>query len=292
MDVGMTMPAMEANLTGAILEQWAREVDCGPYACLAMGERIPFDSPDIVALLGACAGWTKRVRLNATVFVAQLHAPVMLAKQIASLDVVSGGRIVAGFGVGAREEDYRAVGADWKTRNIAELTRRVAAMKRVWAGEMPCEGMSYRVGPLPVQTGGPPVMAGVRGPKAIRAAAAWAEGVFGMSRGPDLAEIDAYFNAARAAWAAVGTARPRLAMSFWYALGDNAHEQMKRHLRRYFTFYTQAQVENLLPTTGFRGTPGQLRDFLRRIEDLGADEVSLIPTCIDPNEPSRVAEIL
>lgn len=288
----MTMPAMEAGLARAILQRWAQNVDAGPYSSLAMGERIPFDNPDIVALLGACAAWTTRVRLAASIFVPQLHDPALLAKQIATADVLSEGRIVAGFGSGAREEDYRAAGADWNRRRMGELARLVGVVKSVWAGNDPCEGLSHRVGPLPLQPGGPPVMAGVRLPKSVKAAAAWADGVFGLDLGPDVDRIDRYFSMVRTAWEDSGKPKPRLCISFWYALGADADRQLEAHLRRYFSFYTRAQVDALLPITGFRGSPQRLKDLLKRIEDVGADEVLLVPTCIDPAEPERVAEIL
>jgi hypothetical protein len=51
-------------------------------------------------------------------------------------------------------------------------------------------------------------------------------------------------------------------------------------------------VESLLPTTGFAGSPAELRDLLARVEDLGADEVLLTPTCASADEVSRIAEIV
>ena len=67
--------------------------------------------------------------------VPQLHDPVMLAKALATGDMLSGGRLTVGIGVGGRHEDYRAAGADPKTQTMREMAERVAIMKRVWAGE-------------------------------------------------------------------------------------------------------------------------------------------------------------
>ena len=94
------------------LGDWARLIDEGPFASLCFGERMAFDNPDTLVLLGACAAWTSRVRLVTTVIVPQLHEPVPLAKALATADRLSGGRLTVGFGVGGREEDYRAAGAD------------------------------------------------------------------------------------------------------------------------------------------------------------------------------------
>jgi hypothetical protein len=81
----MTMPVMEPNLDATVLQTWARAIDEGPFSSLCWGERIAFDNPDNLTLLGALAAWTERVRLVTTVIVPQLHDPVMLAK--ASVDL-------------------------------------------------------------------------------------------------------------------------------------------------------------------------------------------------------------
>jgi alkanesulfonate monooxygenase SsuD/methylene tetrahydromethanopterin reductase-like flavin-dependent oxidoreductase (luciferase family) len=76
----MTMPVMEPDLDATVLENWARAIDQGPFSSLCWGERIAFDNPENLTLLGALAAWTDRVRLLTTVIVPQLHDPVMLAK--------------------------------------------------------------------------------------------------------------------------------------------------------------------------------------------------------------------
>ena len=124
--IGMTMPVMEPDLDAATLQAWARVIDDGPFSSLCWGERIAFDNPDSLTLLGALAAWTDRVRLVTTVIVPQLHDPVMLAKGLATGDMLSGGRLTVGIGVGGRDEDYRAVGADTGTqtmRGLAEMSR-------------------------------------------------------------------------------------------------------------------------------------------------------------------------
>jgi alkanesulfonate monooxygenase SsuD/methylene tetrahydromethanopterin reductase-like flavin-dependent oxidoreductase (luciferase family) len=132
--IGMTMPVMEPNLDAATLKAWARVIDGGPFSSLCWGERIAFDNPDSLTLLGALAAWTDRVRLVTTVIVPQLHDPVMLAKGLATGDMLSGGRLTVGVGVGGRREDYHAVRADPATQTMRGLADSVAVMKRIWAG--------------------------------------------------------------------------------------------------------------------------------------------------------------
>src|SRR5919112_1591204 len=133
--VGMTMPVMEPDLDAGILEAWARTIDDGPFSSLCWGERIAFDNPEAITLLGALAAWTERVRLVTTVIVPQLHDPVMLAKAIATGDMLCGGRLTVGIGIGGRREDYEAVGADPSTQTMRGMAQLVGVMKRVWAGE-------------------------------------------------------------------------------------------------------------------------------------------------------------
>ncbi|CDP89992.1 flavin-dependent oxidoreductase [Mycolicibacterium farcinogenes] len=286
------MPVMEPQLDATTLRSWARVIDGGPFSSLCWGERIAFDNPDSLTLLGALAAWTDRVRLVTTVIVPQLHDPVMLAKGLATGDLLSGGRLTVGIGVGGRHEDYHAVGADPATQTRRAMAERVAVMKRVWAGEKVTESV-LPVGPPPVQAGGPPLQIGTIGPKTIRDAAAWADGVAGTTLDLDLNRQAELFDIARTAWAAAGKPKPHLATSFWFALGkpEEARAQVHRHLRRYMNWIPAEFVDAMAPTTGWAGTEEELIDVLGKFEDIGTDEVHLIPTSSDIDQLRRVAEV-
>lgn len=293
----MTLPVMEPDLweQGAgTLEAWARAVDEGPYSSLCFGERIAFANPETLTLLGAVSAWTSRARLVTTVVVPQLHDPVMLAKALATADRLSGGRLTVGVGVGGREEDYRAVSADLATRTIAGMAERVAVMRAVWAGEQVTDSTTT-VGPLPVQPGGPELLVGTMGPRTVRAAARWADGLAGVTLDLDAEAVRGLFDLARTSWADEGRERPRLTTSFWFALddGDGAgRAQLHRHLRHYMNWLPVDLVDAMAPTTGFAGTPQQLREVLDRFEQVGADEIHLIPTSTDIAQLHRVSELV
>jgi alkanesulfonate monooxygenase SsuD/methylene tetrahydromethanopterin reductase-like flavin-dependent oxidoreductase (luciferase family) len=292
MRIGMTMPVMEPNLDAALLKSWARVIDDGPFSSLSWGERIAFDNPDSLTLLGALAAWTDRVRLVTTVIVPQLHDPVMLAKALATGDMISGGRLTVGIGVGGRHEDYDAVGADRATQTMRSMAERVAIMKRVWAGEKVTDSV-LPVGPAPVQPGGPRLLVGTIGPKTVRSAAGWADGLSGTTLDLDVDKESALFDVARQAWAAAGKPKPHLATSFWFAMGDagDARAQVHRHLRRYMNWIPADFVDALAPSTGWAGAEAELLDALRKFEAIGADEVHLIPTSSDVDQLRRVADV-
>jgi alkanesulfonate monooxygenase SsuD/methylene tetrahydromethanopterin reductase-like flavin-dependent oxidoreductase (luciferase family) len=289
----MTMPVMEPDLDAGVLRDWAREIDGGPFASLCWGERVAFDNPETLSLMGALAAWTERVRLVTTVIVPQLHDPVMLAKALATGDMLCGGRLTVGLGVGGRVEDYVAVGADPSTQTIRGMAERVAVMKRVWAGEKVTESV-LPVGPGPVQAGGPPLLVGTIGPKTLRSAADWADGLAGTTLDLDVVKQNMLFDVGRAAWAAAGKPKPHLATSFWFALGpaDEARRQVHTHLRRYMNWIPVEYVDAMAPTTGFAGSEDDLIALMREFEAVGTDEIQLIPTSSDLDQLRRAADLV
>ena len=283
---------MEPDLDAATLKEWALLVDSGPFSSLCWGERMAFDNPESLTLLGAMAAWTDRVRLVTTVIIPQLHDPVMLAKALASGDMLSGGRLTVGLGVGGRQEDYLAVGADPATQTMRDMADRVAVMRRVWAGENVTDS-TLPVGPPPLQTGGPKLLVGTMGPKTMRSAAGWADGLAGTTLDLDADKQNELFDVARDAWAQAGKGAPHLATSFWFAIGDGdgPRAQVHRHLRRYMNWIPAELVDAMAPTTGWAGTEDELREVLQRFADIGTDEVHLIPTSSDIDQVRRVAEV-
>ncbi|CAN5870355.1 LLM class flavin-dependent oxidoreductase [soil metagenome] len=287
------MPVMEPDLDAALLKDWARAIDEGPFSSLCWGERIAFDNPDSLTLLGALAAWTDRVELVTTVVVPQLHDPVMCAKALATGDMLSGGRLTVGIGVGGRHEDYRAVGADPKTQTMRGMAERVDIMKRVWAGEKITESV-LPVGPAPARKGGPGLLVGAIGPKTVRSAAAWADGLAGITMDLDVTAQNQLYDVAREAWAEAGKQKPHLGTSFWFAIGegDGPRAQMHRHLRRYMNWIPAEFVDAIAPTTGWAGTEDSLLDTLRAFEAIGTDEIHLIPTSSDLGQLQRVADVV
>jgi alkanesulfonate monooxygenase SsuD/methylene tetrahydromethanopterin reductase-like flavin-dependent oxidoreductase (luciferase family) len=220
-------------------------------------------------------------------------APVSAAKALATGDMLSGGRLTVGLGIGGRVEDYRAVGADPATQTMRGMAESVAVMKRVWAGEKITESV-LPVGPAPVQADGPPLLIGTVGPKTVRSSAAWADGLAGNTLDLDVAKQNELFDVARAAWAEAGKPRPHLATSFWFALGsvDEARQQVHRHLRRYMNWIPVEYVDAMAPSTGFAGSEEELVALLRKFEAIGTDEIQLIPTSSDLGQLPRVADVI
>ena len=206
--------------------------------------------------------------------------------------MLCGGRLSVGIGVGGRQEDYQAVGADPATQTIRGMAERVAVMKRVWVGEKITDSV-LPVGPSPAQPGGPPLLVGSIGPKTIHRAAAWADGLAGTTLDLDVAKQGELFEVAREAWAQAGKPKPHLATSFWFAFGppEQARAQVHRHLRHYMNWIPAEYVDAMAPMTGWAGTEDELLAVLRKFEQIGTDEVQLIPTSSDIDQVRRAADV-
>lgn len=288
MDIGINLPVMAPGLDRDRIHAWCERVDAGPWSSIAAGERINFPNPEHVTLLAAAAVLTERVRLISNVTVLGLHDPVMLAKQLATIDVMSGGRLTVGVGVGGREEDFRSVGGDWDAPRVADLQYRVQRMREVWSGVVPFEEALRPVEPTPVQSGGPPILVGALGPRSIQRAATYADGLLSFSFGLGGDEVAGAFASARKAWEQTGRGTPRLVTGAFVAVGADADNQMESFLRRYLNFLGPA-AEYAIPVADLRSTTA-IRDAIGRVRDLGADELLLTPTSVEPDEVDRLAE--
>lgn len=125
-------------------------------------------------ILAALEAETQRLRLMTGVLLAPLHNAGILAKQAASLDVLSNGRLTLGLGVGPRVDDYRAAPASFHDRG-KRLEQQLELMTRIWSGQ-PVADQTGPIGPTPVQPGGPEVLLGGQSSSAISRLKRWGNG--------------------------------------------------------------------------------------------------------------------
>lgn len=161
---------------------------------------------DLFVALSAAAGATSRIRLGTGICLVAQHHPIWLAKQIASVDFLSSGRLVLGVGFGWNRAEMAHHGVDFACRR--EITaEHIAAMRALWTEEVASfDGRFVQFGPSrawpkPVQAGGPPVILGAgAGPKLRHAVATYAQGWAPMNgRNPVAAEIQGVRQAVAAA---------------------------------------------------------------------------------------------
>jgi len=290
MKLGMTLPSFVVGCDGATIREWCERIEDGPYASVAVGERVAYPSHELITSLAFAAAATRSVRLVSTIVVLPSHDAVRVAKQAATIDVLSEGRLTLGVGVGGRDQDYAAVGTSTAGR-FARLDEQVATMKAVWRGEEVVAGVPP-IGPTPVQPGGPPILTASMGPKSLARSARWADGLSGFDLAPDPTSVAATFAGVRDAWTAAGrTDRPWLATSCWFALGDGAEDRIRAYARHYLSTFGPEAADAMAALCRMHD-PGVLRETVAQLAATGADEFVLVPTTDDPSELDRLQQAL
>lgn len=163
----------------------------GDHIALPAGGTDPSDQPrlEAVVALAHLAALTTRIRLGFGVIVLPQRQPVLLAKQLTSIDVLSGGRLTVGVGVGYVEAELTALGASLADR-AARTDEYLAAMRALWASPVPSfagqfvafDGVLQR--PRPVQQPHPPIVVGGESRGAYRRAARSGNGWYGWELTP------------------------------------------------------------------------------------------------------------
>ena len=251
--------------------EWAAEADRAGFSSLAALGRLVYDNYDGIVALSAAAAVTERVKLVTAILLSPLHGnAALLAKQAASLDRLSNGRLVLGLAAGARPDDFTAAGVPMKGRG-ALLESQITEARAIWSGER--RGFAGGIGPVPASPGGPPIMLGGHSPRAIDRAARLADAWISGSGGVDMFKGGAA--AFRAACAGAERERPARVVSLTYfALGAHADELADRYLSDYYGFappYAQMVLR------GSAVGAARLRETLSRLEEAGCDEVLLAP---------------
>lgn len=277
MRIGVGLPTSTPGADGELLVDWARHADSGPFSSVGVIDRVVYDSYDPLVSLAAAAAVTRRVRLVTMIAIAPIRNTTLLAKQAASVDRLSGGRLVLGVALGARRDDYAATGADWSTRG-QRLSEQLADLRALWEDE--------RVGPRPASPGGPQLLVGGGSPAAFLRVARAADG-YVHGGGPPRAFASAA-EKARAAWADAGRpGQPALWGQSYFALGDP--DAGRAYLRDYYAF-TGAFAEKI--SAGLLDSAEAVQDHLRGYAEGGCDELVLLPATSDRADLERLADAI
>ena len=275
MDLGVGLPSAGAQASADGMVRIAKGAEQLGYRAVWAFERLLYALGDIsqpggpprplpkvygcvyepIESLAFVAAHTSTIRLGTSVVVIPFHGPVSIARRLATLDQLSGGRVIAGFGQGWMDQEFTAAGvskngAGRRTREFVEVLR------RAWGPDpVEFEGRVYtvprsRIQPKPLQPGGPPILLGVFAPSAVERAARIADGFNPIAFSYDsLAGTVARF---RSAAEAAGRGKPVV-------------------MARANVAMTPDPLGDDRPFLG--GAPEQIAEDLKRVEELDIDQV-------------------
>src|ERR671918_774197 len=145
MDLGFGLPNTVPGTTGAQLTECARRTEAAGLSSLGTLDRLVYPGLEPLVSLAAAAAVTERIPLKTTVVLAPYRLNgALLAKEAASVHVVSGGRLTLGLGLGWREDDYQASGIEFSSRG-RRFDAMLAEIERVWSGHE--YGIAGGIGP-------------------------------------------------------------------------------------------------------------------------------------------------
>jgi len=288
MMIGIGLPGAVPGVKGDFILEWAQRAEAGPFSTLGTIDRLVYQNYEPFIQLAAAAAVTTRIRLMTGVMLAPLRNEGVLAKQAASLDAISNGRLTLGFGVGRRPDDYKAAPAQYSNRG-RRFEDQIATMKRIWSGEdVDPDNDVGPVGPPPVQKGGPEILIGGGTPQSIARAGRLADGFLAAGTQPE--SVEASYKMVVDAWKAEGRpGRPRLAAVCSYALGPNAADVAGDYIRHYYSFLgpvAEQMARNVISST--EAAKGLIHD----LEGVGMDELVFLPTAADMGQLDRLSDIV
>jgi probable F420-dependent oxidoreductase len=226
---------------------------------------------EAVTTLAWAAARNDTLRLGASVIVVPMRESVLLAKQLATVDALSRGRLIAGFGVGWNKQEFESVGAGarFEVRG-AYLEETINLCRHLWSGNTaPFEGRFARFddfvfGPMPDQGAGLPIWVGARDERALRRVGRLADGYHSSATSPS--SYAPRIPIIRAAAGAAGRPMPRLSARVGVELGSGPE-----------SFYT------------LHGSAEEVAASIREYQELGVDHLAL---AFPPRDGAALGEVI
>ncbi len=282
MEFGVGIPNAVPWATGPDLLEWARRAEANGFASVATIGRVAYPNHDDLTVLAAAAAATERIALMTDVLLAATHNPVLLAKQAATIDAISGGRLRLGIAVGRREEDYVVAGQSYGDRG-RRLDRTLDTMTALWSGG-PASGTDRTILPTDGRSRpAPDLVFGGTSDRTIHRVTTFGSGWTAGGAQPN--QVAAFAERVREAWTHAGRdGKPRIYALRYFALGD-AIEDGRRYLLDYYASLGTASTS--IADTMLTSSQAVV-DALAEYEAAGVDELILFGTVADPNQVDRL----
>jgi alkanesulfonate monooxygenase SsuD/methylene tetrahydromethanopterin reductase-like flavin-dependent oxidoreductase (luciferase family) len=282
MEVGIGLPNATPGVTGQELVEFGRAAEEAGFPSVGTLDRVVYHSYDPLVTLSAIATVTERIRLTTAVLLAPLRSTPILAKQAASLDNISDGRLVLGLGLGARDDDYEVSDIEMGAKG-KRFDAQLEELRKLWAGEE--RGYAGAVGPAPARPGGPTLIVGGGVEASFRRAAKYGAGwIMGGGAPEQFAEAR---EKVREAWRAEGReGEPRLMALAYYSLGQGS-ERGVENIRDYYGWLGEYgdQIAASVATD-----PDTVRSYVSAFEEAGCDELLLFAGTGDLDQVSELRE--
>lgn len=282
MQIGIGIPNQVRNVHASVIPTWAATAEQAGFATLGTVGRIAYPGVDDTVALAAAAGATSTIGLMSGVLLATVWPPTLLAKTLAGIDGMSGGRLTVGIGIGGNRPDDFVVDGRPPSKLGARIDHDLEVYRGVWRGDSVGGGENAAV---PAGTRQVPMLFGGNAPASYRRMATWGEGYVGGAVPTPMVEPS--FQAARAAWSDAGrSGAPRLVALAYFAFGDGeaGHANV-------YDYYSVAGPEiATLVADNIARDAADVRRIVTAYEDIGADQVIFNSGTDNVDDIARLAE--
>jgi alkanesulfonate monooxygenase SsuD/methylene tetrahydromethanopterin reductase-like flavin-dependent oxidoreductase (luciferase family) len=284
MHIGIGLPSTIPGIPGRLITDWASAAEQAGFSSLGTLDRLVYGNLEAIPTLAAAAAVTERIGLTTAVLIGPYRGNgALLAKQLASVDAIAGGRLTVGIAAGARQDDFEATASPYAERG-REFDRQLGELRAVWAQEP--RGFAGPIGPAPVRAGGPPLLFGGNVAATFRRMTDYGAGWILGAGGPEAFAAGA--ERARRAWTEAGRdGAQRLAAISYVSLGADAETHARRYLGDYYGFIGEYAEQ---VAAGALTSRQKVTDAVAGFEAAGCDELILFPCDPDITQVSLVAE--
>ena len=280
MRIGVGLPVTTTGTSGELLLEWARRAEEAGFDALTSIDRIVYPGFESLTAMAAAAAATSRIGLRTNVLLAPARSAVLVAKQAASIDQISGGRFMLGIGVGRRTDDYEATGRAFGTRG-RRLDADLESMRAEWHGQP--SGGRYQRSTLPPVRGTVPIFFGGSLEAAMGRIVRHGVGWSVSSRGP--ADTHEMAEQVRAAWREAGReGSPVIMVMHYFALGDDPNVDYL------FDYYGYQGDRARMFAEGAYQRAADVTAAVRDFAAIGVDEYTFVPTMADLTQVDLLAE--
>ncbi|HUS22333.1 MAG TPA: LLM class flavin-dependent oxidoreductase [Aeromicrobium sp.] len=285
MQIGIGIPNSVPGATGSGLLDWARRADKAGFSSLGSIGAVSYPTYEELTLFAAAGAVTERIRFFSNVLITPARSAAELAKQAATVDQLTNGRLTLGLGAGWREADFILNGRDFAGRGAA-FDRILADLHRSWNGEAldeaarPASPPTVQ-SPIPIMIGGA-TKATIR--RVVERGVGWTAG--GMP--PDA--VAEFGQQVRDAWTAAGKeGEPRISALVYFGLGDT-EEQSRNSLLDYYKPMGD-EVAGMIAGGALRSADA-VKGAIAAYEAAGVDELIIDPTVPDLDQVDLLADVV
>lgn len=282
MKIGIGLPNQVRDVRPHVIPEWAARAENAGFSTLGTVGRLAYPGVMDTVALAAAAGATKSIGLISNILIGPAWPATLLAKEIAAIDGVSGGRLTLGVGVGLRSDDFVVDGLGISGRGN-RMDADLETYREVWNGAPVGGGDNPAV---PSGTRQVPLLFGGMSPAAYARMARWGQGYIAGS--VPAAMAGQFFDAARTAWRQEGReGKPWLVGIAYFALTDPDTGR-----RKVADYYAGSGDFVDMVVGSMSATPEAVRSTTKAFSDLGVDEFILNPTTDELDDISRLADIV